>query len=245
MLKRIIAVFTIVVLMVSTVGLQVLAASELPTFILEVDAKAQEIAAEEGYTYLGIEEVYGSAGNFFGWMSVAEKDGIKCYFNGDEKGGMFGDVELFGFTGMGIIPGTEPTTSNELIVIVMNIGNPLMRVNDEEVEIDPGRGTTPIELNGRTMLPIRAIWEAIGGEVQWEESTQQVTLIRGTTTIIMNIDNPTMNVNGIEMEIDPGRGTVPIELNGRTLVPIRAPIEEIGGTVEWEDATQQITLKIS
>lgn len=60
--------------------------------------------------------------------------------------------------------------------ITLQIGNPVMTVNGETAEIDPGRGTTPIKDNERTMVPIRAIIEALGGEVEWDETTQTVTI---------------------------------------------------------------------
>ena len=60
--------------------------------------------------------------------------------------------------------------------------------------------------------------------------------------ILLQINNPNMYANGVEKEIDEGRGTAPIVDNGRTLVPIRSIIEECGGTVEWEQDTQTAIL---
>ena len=51
-----------------------------------------------------------------------------------------------------------------------------------------------------------------------------------------------MKVNGVEKEINPGRGTTPIIQNGRTLLPIRAPVEEIGGSASWDEDEQGATL---
>lgn len=61
--------------------------------------------------------------------------------------------------------------------------------------------------------------------------------------LTMQIGNPMMTVNGAEAEIDPGRGTVPVVQNDRTLVPIRTVIEAMGGTVNWEDETQTVLLE--
>lgn len=60
--------------------------------------------------------------------------------------------------------------------------------------------------------------------------------------ILLQINNPNMYANGVEKEIDEGRGTAPIVENGRTLVPIRSIIEECGGTVGWNQDTQTVTL---
>lgn len=63
-------------------------------------------------------------------------------------------------------------------------------------------------------------------------------------TVTMQIDNPTMTVNGVEQKIDED-GTAPIIENDRTMLPIRAIIEALGGEVEWDEATQTITIKQS
>lgn len=62
-------------------------------------------------------------------------------------------------------------------------------------------------------------------------------------SILLQVNNSNMIANGIQKEIDEGRKTVPIVENGRTLVPIRAIIEECGGSVNWEQNTQTVTLK--
>ena len=53
-------------------------------------------------------------------------------------------------------------------------------------------------------------------------------------TLTMQIDNPVMTVNGTEQEIDEGNGTTPVIVNERTLVPIRAIIEAMGGSMKLE-----------
>lgn len=50
-------------------------------------------------------------------------------------------------------------------------------------------------------------------------------------TISLQIGTPRMTINGVEKEIDPCRGTVPVIINDRTLLPVRAIVEEMGGTV--------------
>ncbi len=68
-------------------------------------------------------------------------------------------------------------------------------------------------------------------------------LPNGIGTIILSINNPYMTVNGAQREIDPGRGTVPIVYNGRTLLPIAAVIEAAGGTVKWLAAEKKVTIE--
>ncbi len=67
------------------------------------------------------------------------------------------------------------SAQEESFTVTMQIGNPIMVVNGSEMEIDPGRGTAPVAENGRTLIPIRALVEAMGGKVDWSQSSQSVT----------------------------------------------------------------------
>ncbi len=79
----------------------------------------------------------------------------------------------------------EPQQNNtDEITITLQIDNPIMTVNDTEREIDPGRGTAPLLVNdARTLLPVRAVVEAIGGTVDWDENTNTAILTYGSDVI--------------------------------------------------------------
>lgn len=62
--------------------------------------------------------------------------------------------------------------------------------------------------------------------------------------VSLQIDNPTMQVNGAKKQIDQFPGTTPIIRGGRTLVPIRAIIESFGGAVDWDNDTRTVTLSM-
>ncbi|MGN0005655.1 MAG: copper amine oxidase N-terminal domain-containing protein, partial [Candidatus Gastranaerophilaceae bacterium] len=66
--------------------------------------------------------------------------------------------------------------ADQNIEIVLQIGNPIMTVNNTQKEIDPGMGTAPVVINDRTLLPVRAVVEEMGGAVGWNGDTQEVTL---------------------------------------------------------------------
>ena len=65
-------------------------------------------------------------------------------------------------------------------VITMQVGSPTMTVNGVQQPID-ANGTTPVTVNGRTLLPLRAIAEALGLRVDWDASTQTITLTGGAS----------------------------------------------------------------
>jgi len=131
----------------------------------------------------------------------------------------------------------------KIITIILQIGNPYMTVDGVSQGIDPGRGTKPVIKNGRTLVPIRAIIEAFGGTVEWEELTKAVTIKLGDTIIKIQIGNAVAFVNGSLKPIDPDNPNVKPEIvNGRTMVPLRFVVESLGAKVEWNGNTQTITI---
>ena len=132
---------------------------------------------------------------------------------------------------------TSVETESE-IVISMQIGEPNMMVNGETQEIDPGMGTVPLIMNDRTLIPIRAVVEAFGGEVSWNGDTRTAMLSYGENTIELTIDSTTAYLNGEAQTLD----TTPVIINDRTMLPIRFISEGFGFDVEWEQSTQTVTI---
>lgn len=92
--------------------------------------------------------------------------------------------------------------------------------------------------DGRTMVPMRKIFDALGAEVSWDGDTQTVTATKGSTTISLQIGSNVLNKNGKSIEVD-----VPAFLqNGRTLVPIRAISESLDASVNWDSETQTVVI---
>ncbi len=131
------------------------------------------------------------------------------------------------------------------IVITLQPDNPMMTVNDVSQEIDLGRGTTPVIIPewGRTVVPIRAIVEALGGTISWDGTERKVTINFKGTVIELWIDNPQARVNGTEVYIDPDNHNVkPIIVNDRTMLPLRFVAESLGCEVGWDNDTRTITI---
>ena len=121
--------------------------------------------------------------------------------------------------------------------IVLQINNPTMTVNGTEKPIDE-EGTTPVIVNERTLVPIRAIIEAMGGTVGWEAETKTATLNYGEDEIQLVIDSATAYLNGEPQELD----TAPAIINDRTMLPIRFIAESFDFDVAWDGETQKITI---
>lgn len=129
-------------------------------------------------------------------------------------------------------------TENIKNFIVLQIDNPNMSVNGKSQEIDPGRGTTPIVISSRSMVPIRAIVEAMGGTVGWENSNQQITLTANGNTVNMWVGKKEITVNGIKQAID----VAPLIQNGRTFVPVRFSAENLNAKVDWINSTREAVI---
>ncbi len=122
------------------------------------------------------------------------------------------------------------------VVVSIRINDPQMTVNGVQEEIDPGRGTVPIIQNSRTLVPIRAIVEAFGGQAAWEESSRRVTLTMEEDVVCLTIDSTTAYCNNRAETLE----TAPVIINGRTLLPLRFVAESFNLGVGWDGSTQQV-----
>lgn len=96
----------------------------------------------------------------------------------------------------------------------------------------------PVMCNGRTMVPMRTIFQALGTHVEWEAGKQTVTAKKGSTTIVVKIGDKQATVNGKEKPLD-----VPAQIiNSRTLVPVRFISESLGAEVNWSIGSQTVTI---
>lgn len=125
----------------------------------------------------------------------------------------------------------------EHTTVTMQVGNSVMTVNGNEQNIDEN-GTTPVIREDRTLLPVRAFVEGIGGTASWDEDTQTVVLSYDGTEISLTIGGRTAFVNGSEEELD----VTPVIINDRTMLPIRFIAERFGYTVLWNDESQTVTI---
>jgi hypothetical protein len=133
----------------------------------------------------------------------------------------------------------EVTFEKNQIVIVLQVGQTTFTVNGTSNTLD----SPPIIKNGRTLLPIRPVVEALGGSVSWDGNERKVTISLGSTTIELWIGKNTARVNGVSKPIDSTNSkVVPEIINGRTMLPLRFVTENLGCTVQWDGSTQTITI---
>ena len=124
------------------------------------------------------------------------------------------------------------------VVVSLTIDDPIMEVNGVETEIDQGRGTTPVIVDGRTLVPIRAIIEAYGGKVEWDPVSSMVSLSVEGDIIKLIINNNTAYLNGAPHTLD----VSPAIINERTMLPIRFVAEGFNFGVAWDSKTQTVSI---
>lgn len=102
--------------------------------------------------------------------------------------------------------------------------------------------TPPVIEKGTTLVPFRAISEAMGVDVQWDGPTQTITAIQTNEqdqkTVKMTLGNPQISVNGQTV----GLAVAPYERNGSTLIPLRFFSEQFGAKVSWDESTKTVSI---
>ena len=124
--------------------------------------------------------------------------------------------------------------------IRLQIDNPVMTVNGVDKPVD-SQGTTPVIVDGRTFLPVRAVVEEIGGTVLWDGDTRTVTLSRGEDTVKLQIGSTTAYLNDKAQALD----AAPVIIGGKTMLPIRFVAESFNLDVSWDNEAQAVTIRNS
>lgn len=117
-------------------------------------------------------------------------------------------------------------------------GDVTILLNGEEFVSD----TAPFIENDRAMVPARAIFEAIGAKVNWDEEHKTVLMVyqkgEDFTSVVLQIglDKAFVNEEAIELE-------APAKIvNNRTFVPLRFIIEAFGENIAWDDASRTVSI---
>ena len=123
-------------------------------------------------------------------------------------------------------PNAAPPASGE--------GAPVVYLDSRKLDFE----VDPIIEDDRTLVPLRAIFEAMGAAVSWNEATKTVIATKGNDSVVLTIGSNRPIVNGNEVVIDVAAKIV----QDRTMAPLRFVGEAYGGTVSWEAATRTITM---
>lgn len=117
---------------------------------------------------------------------------------------------------------------------------PTIIVNQKTMEFDEANAPFIRENEGRTLIPMRAIFAELGAQIGWDDETKTVTAYReknGEPTVVtLQIGSKTAFVKHGDQEVTKIEMDVPGEiLNDFTYVPLRFVAESLGDTVTWNN----------
>lgn len=107
-------------------------------------------------------------------------------------------------------------------------------VNGQLVQFD----VAPVVQHGRTLVPIRALADALGADTSWNESRREATVMLDGDEIILPIGRNLAYVNGEEVMID----VAPQIINGRTFIPFRFVGTALGCDIFWDEEARIVTV---
>jgi len=110
----------------------------------------------------------------------------------------------------------------------------IVEIDGVQVDFD---GQNPANIDGRILVPVRGVFEALGFTVAWNPDTQTATLT-GENVIVITIGSSTFTTDGRTYTLD-----VPAQIiGGRTMLPIRAVLESVGHVLEWDGARTAVLI---
>lgn len=128
-----------------------------------------------------------------------------------------------------------------IMILSMLIGNIAFAAEPIKVYVNNSRldmEVMPQIQNGRTLVPLRAIFEALGAELNWDPVTRTVTGTKDGTVVTLTIDSKTAYINEAAKELD-----VPaVIVSGRTMVPARFIAESLGAQVGWDSDSKTVLI---
>ncbi|MCH5188099.1 MAG: hypothetical protein J1F63_06820 [Oscillospiraceae bacterium] len=128
-----------------------------------------------------------------------------------------------------------------LVCLILLAALPAGAENDISVILDGepiAFDVKPMMIEGRVMVPLRAIFEAFGVAVDYDGETRKITAYPGESTIVLTVDSKEMYIGDRLVTLD-----VPATvIDGRTLVPVRAVSEALDCDVQWDQDTYSVII---
>jgi len=101
-----------------------------------------------------------------------------------------------------------------------------LQINGQALESD----LPPFIMNGRFLIPIRAVATSMGAEVNWDGEKQEIEITRDDVNILIRIGEEEILVNGEVQTMDVGAQI----FAGRAFVPVRFVATALGEDVSWD-----------
>lgn len=165
----------------------------------------------------------------------------KLKFKADQDGTV--DLELRAFDTAGqvlerypfqIMVGQSSMAANQ---VRMTIGLKSLVIGNDQKEMD----TAPFIQDNRTFVPLRALAEAFGAKVEYDDANQGIHIQMDGKDLLMTIGKKTFTINGVQKQMD----VAPyLTAGGRTIVPVRFAAEGLGFSVDTTADAQGLTTDV-
>ncbi|MEN6387582.1 MAG: extracellular solute-binding protein [Candidatus Cryosericum sp.] len=142
---------------------------------------------------------------------------------------------LMAFTS--VLAAVPSARAETLTTIDVYIGKTTGTVNGKATTLEQGA----VIKNGRTLVPLRFITEAMGARVGWDATARTASITLADNKISLTVDKAVAKVNGYDVQLD-APATI---LNGRTVVPVRFVAESMGAVTLWNPTQQKVTVQFS
>ena len=113
--------------------------------------------------------------------------------------------------------------------------NITVRISGEPVVFE---GQQPAIVDGRTLVPVRGVFEQLGFTVGWDDDLRQATLTSDDHVVVITINSATFSTNGEDHALD-----VPAQIiGGSTMLPLRAVLESVGYHLDWDEVARAVLI---
>ncbi|MBE6023692.1 MAG: hypothetical protein E7231_10750 [Cellulosilyticum sp.] len=129
----------------------------------------------------------------------------------------------------------EVVPSQTMVTVCFTLGNPYYTLGDELKEME----AAPYSSNGRTMLPIRYVADALGISAEfvvWNAQAKTIT-IYAEDIIVLELGSKIMKINGQTIEMS----AMPEVVNGRTFIPVAELTRSLGIITTWHNEKKQVS----
>lgn len=160
-----------------------------------------------------------------------DNDGSYCWVDGLTINGDVLSIH-YGLDDMGNDDGTKTLDITQFYPKENEIS---VTIDGEKIKFDQ----PPVSMNGRTLVPIRAVIEEMGGTVEWIPQTTTSLLKMDGNKMELILESKTAYFNDEPYELD----VEPMIINNRTLLPLRFVAEKFGFSVDWNGETKTVIIE--
>ena len=136
-----------------------------------------------------------------------------------------------------VLAAVPSAKAESLTTIEVYIGKNTGTINGKSTTLEQGA----VIRNGRTLVPLRFITEAMGATLAWDAATRTANITLADNKIALTINKAVAKVNGYDVALDAPAAII----NGKTVVPVRFVVESMGATTAWNAALKKVTVQFS